>query len=357
MTHLSSRLFASGLLLSALTALTTPALGQWSDNFDSYSPGSQVVGQGGWEEWGPGAGALVSSTQSRSTANSIDIVGATDLVHQYTGYTTGTWEYSAWQYIPSGTTGNTYFIMMSQYGATNKWAVQVQFSTTSGNVEADAGGGKATNAAIVYDKWVQIQVVIHLDDDWCQFYYNGVLLDSAVVADHAVHGGGWTWTYGPFGNATYGGPLEIGALDLYANSASSVYYDDISLTKMYKGVRAYGEPSPGANGAARASASGDAVGTNPLFGVRASNGPPVAVGLLAFTLTNYPSGIQLLGINLLVDPTFMILFPFLTDPTGGHVLPIPLSPANVGGRVYCQYVFDEPARLSATNALEIHVLQ
>jgi len=354
----ASHLFAPAIVAGALATLTTTAVGQWSDNFDSYAANSQVVGQGGWEEWGPGAGALVSSAQSRSTANSIDIVGATDLVHRYSGNTSGTWEYSAWQYIPTGTTGRQYFILLSQYGSTNKWAVQVAFNPATGNVEADAGGGQATNAALVYDQWVQIQVVIHLDDDWVQFYYNGVLLDSATVADHAVHGGGWTWTYGPFGNAAYGGLLEIGAVDLYANSATSVYYDDLTLTKMHKGVRPYGAPTPGTNGEARADASGDAVGSNPLFGIKASNGPILRVGLLAFTVTNYPSGIPLLGINLLVDPTFMILFPFLTSPTGGHAMAIPLAPSNVGTRVYCQYVFDEPGgRLSATNALDIHVLK
>ena len=354
MKQLVSRLFSPCVLLAAVCA---PATGQWSDNFDSYSSGSQAVGQGGWEEWGPGAGALVSSAQSRSTANSIDIVGATDLVRRYSGYTSGTWDYSAWQYIPSGTTGKHYFILLSQYGTTNKWAVQVGFNPITGNVEADAGGGRADNAKLIYDQWVRIQVVIHLDDDWVQFYYNGILLDSATVADHAVHGGGWTWTYGPFGNANYAGLLEVGAVDLYANSGTSVYYDDLSLTQMHKGVRPYGSPTPGANGEAQAIATGDALGSNPLFGIGATNGPPNSIGLLAFTVTNYPSGIPLLGISLLVDPTFMILFPFLTSPTGGHSMAIPLSPANVGATVYNQYVFDEPGGLSSTNALEIHVLQ
>lgn len=353
----ASQSFAALLALGTLASLSVPANAQWGDNFDSYKAGSQVVGQGNWEEWGPGAGALVSNAQSRSKSNSIDIVGATDLVHQYTGYTKGTWEYSAWQYIPKATVGKQYFILMSMYGATNKWAVQVAFNPATGNVEADAGGGRASNAALIYDKWVQIQVVIHLDDDWVQFYYDGILLDSTAVADHAVHGGGWTWTYGPFGSTTYGGALAIGAVDLYANTATSVYYDDISLTKMFKGVRPYGAPTPGVTSLPVASATSDAVGTNPLFGIQVTGGPATTNGFFALTATNYPSGISLIGINLLVDPQYMVLLPITTTATGTFTTIISLIPAYVGTTVYCQHVFAENVGLSATNALEIHVLK
>ena len=79
----------------------------WSDNFDSYATGSQLIGQGGWEGWdnNPAAGALTSSAQALSAPNSAAIVGATDLVHQYSGYTSGQWVYTARQFIPAGFTG------------------------------------------------------------------------------------------------------------------------------------------------------------------------------------------------------------------------------------------------------------
>jgi len=220
------------LLAGALALPAAPALADFHDDIDSYAANSQIVGQGGWDEWSAGAGALVSNVQALSLPNSIDINGPSDLIHIYKGYTSGTWTMTAWQYIPKGLTAKSYFIMMSQFdkvvAANNKWAVQVGFNPVTGNVEADAGASAAVaTAPIIYDKWVEIKVVIHLDADWTQFYYNGVLLDSAAVADHPTLGGGWKWSGGPTGS--YNGPKDIAALDLYANNATSVFYDEVSL--------------------------------------------------------------------------------------------------------------------------------
>ena len=103
----------------------------WSDNFDSYATGSQLHGQGGWKGWSndPAAGALTSSAQARSAPNSAAIVGASDLVHEYSGYTSGPWVYTAWQYAPTDMTGLSYFILLNTYNdaGTNNWSTQVQF--------------------------------------------------------------------------------------------------------------------------------------------------------------------------------------------------------------------------------------
>lgn len=222
------------LLLSiaaSIPLLTSVATAQWSENFDTYAANSQVVGQGGWEEWSAGAGAFVSATQSRSAANSIEIAGPTDLVHQYSGFTTGKWIYRAWQYIPSSLTGSTYFILLNTYaypGGPYNWSVQVQFSIASG-VRGNFGTGTIGHNVVplVTDAWAEITVVIDLDQNWTQFYYNGVLLDEPNLADHPSLGGGYTWTGGVFGGGT--GALNIAAVDLYANSATAVYYDDVSL--------------------------------------------------------------------------------------------------------------------------------
>lgn len=224
------------LLLSvaaSVSLFTSVATAQWSENFDTYAPSSQVVGQGNWEEWSAGAGALVSNAQSRSPGNSIAIAGPSDLVQQYSGYTTGKWVYSAWQYIPSTMVGSSYFILLNTYAypaGPYNWSVQVEFSVANG-LRGNFGSGTINHAVtpIVTDAWVPIQVVIDLDQDWCQFYYNGVLLDEPAVADHPALGGGYTWTGGVFGGGA--GQLNIGAVDLYANTATDVYYDDLSLSQ------------------------------------------------------------------------------------------------------------------------------
>ncbi|HNB51816.1 MAG TPA: FixG Ig-like domain-containing protein, partial [Anaerolineales bacterium] len=193
---------------------------EWSDNFDSYPTGQNLHGIGGWKGWGNSAGASASTTaaQALSAPNSVDILGASDLVHEYTGSTTGQWVYTAWQYIPNTATGQTYFILLNQYddgGSSNNWSTQVCFDTGT-NLLYDAIGTSCTGTntlSIVYDQWVEIRVEIDLDADTQSFYYNNQLLYSD------------TWT----GHVSGSGIANIGAVDLFANNASSVYYDDISL--------------------------------------------------------------------------------------------------------------------------------
>ena len=190
----------------------------WSDNFDSYVTGSQIHGQGGWKGWfnDPGAGALVSNAFSISSPNSVEIVTASDLVHEYAGYTTGKWRYTAWQYIPSSsTTGLSYFILLNSYddaGANLNWSTQVSFDLAN-NIVLDEGVPGGNTLPLIKDQWMEIRVDIDLVNDTQSFYYGGDLLYTN------------SWTEGSSG----GGALNIGAVDLYANSANAVYYDDMSL--------------------------------------------------------------------------------------------------------------------------------
>ena len=357
MTHPNSRPMYVGLILGALACISAPVSAQQHEDFDSYAPNKQVVGQGGWEEWGAGAGAVVSNKQSLSVGNSIDIKAASDLIHRYSGYTSGTWEYKAMQYIPKTFTGKTYFILLSSFGTTNKWAVQVAFDKTSGNVIPDAGksGSKATTP-IIYDKWVPIQVVIHLDADWVQFYYNGKLLDDATVADHATLGGGWKWTGGPFGGTN--GPKAIGAVDLFANKSTSVYYDDFCLRPVPAGVRNYGMPTAGSAGDPQIYATGDAVLTNTKFAVAGRTGLKQA-GLLAITAKAIPNGLSVVGFNLLVDPNPVYVPIVVTSGAAGGVsVPLPLIPKLKGNSVFAQFIWIDktsPMTLSASDGLEIRV--
>ncbi|MCB9135042.1 MAG: hypothetical protein H6636_06425 [Anaerolineales bacterium] len=192
----------------------------WSDNFDSYATGQNLHGVGGWKGWGNSAAASASTTaaQALSAPNSVDILGASDLVHEYSGSTSGQWVYTAWQYLPSSMSGQTYFILLNQYddvGTTNNWSTQVCFDSAA-NVLYDATGTSCTGTnslPIVYDQWVEIRVEIDLDADTQTFYYN----NQPLFTD--------TWT----GHVSGGGIAAIGAVDLFANNATSAYYDDLSL--------------------------------------------------------------------------------------------------------------------------------
>ncbi len=194
----------------------------WIEHFDLYATGSEMIGQGGWEGWGGVAtvGALTSDTQARSALNSVAIVDDTDLVHQYSGFTTGVWTYTAWQYLPTAVTTPTYFILVNTYPATvtDHWSTQLCFDGAAGVLRDDPLGTclSATTLPLIRDQWVEIRVVIDLDTDTQTVFYGGVLLYTAP----------WSTHLGP------GGVVNIAAVDLFANLATETFYDDISLSNL-----------------------------------------------------------------------------------------------------------------------------
>jgi hypothetical protein len=211
-----SKILTGAIVACSLIAAGT-AQAQWSDNFDSYANGSQMHGQGGWAGWdnAAAAGALVSSAFSSSSPNSVAITGASDLVHQYAGYASGVWTYSTMQYIPSTlTSGSTYFILLNQYApsGTDHWSIQTVFNLATGLLYDDNGYASLSNS-IVRDAWVPLTYQIDLTANTVTASYNGVAFTT-----HA-------WQDGT-------GLNQIQAVDLFANGAGAVYYDNISLAQV-----------------------------------------------------------------------------------------------------------------------------
>jgi len=179
------------------------------EDFESYEAGTDLHGQGGWKGWQntASAGSPASNVRAFSGTNSVEIIGSADLVHEF-DVTGGVVTLSAMQYIPSGTAGTTYFILMNQYddpGATLDWSVQTNFDLAAGVVHFDGGA----TAAIVYDKWVEVKCVIDLNNNSVKNYYNGVL-GATNQWDDSAH-------------------PTLQAIDLFGNGASSVWYDDLMV--------------------------------------------------------------------------------------------------------------------------------
>ena len=203
-----------GLAFLVLGAFVGTASADWSDDFESYAPGSGLHGQGGWHGWdgNPAADAYISASYSHSPSNSVAIAAASDMVHEFSGYTSGVNTFTAWQYIPSDFSGITYCILLNQYqdGGPYNWSTQVSFDSGSMLVISDPQGA---TLPLIMGQWIELQLVIDLDANTQTFYYNGTMLFTK------------SWTEGLSG----GGTLNIAALDLFANGASPVYYDDVSL--------------------------------------------------------------------------------------------------------------------------------
>jgi len=202
----------------------------WGEHFDLWVPGDLLHGFGGWEGFGddPAFDAPVSDAQSRSAPNAVDVSGAADIVRTFEGANSGKWAFSTWQYIPgdfqsggSGQFTGTYFVLLNSYPAqpaeSEKWSIQMQFDSNDGMLKVYYGDGLNTvNRPYDPDRWVKIQSVVDLDDDWTQVYY-----DDELVTEYE-------WTGGVLGGGG-GGASDIAAVDLYANGSRPVYYDDFLL--------------------------------------------------------------------------------------------------------------------------------
>jgi hypothetical protein len=213
----------------AMVAWVAPAEAQFFfEDFDSYVSGSTIMGQGGWETWAGAAGAntIVTNAQSFSPPNSLLVAGAADIVHQFAGVTTGVWYAKARTYIPSGQTGEMFFIMMNRYdggtcaGTDCNWSIQVAMCL-SGCSTAGVIAGTATNLGgsdvagtgalpLLVDQWVEIMAVIDLGSNTYSIYYGGALLDGPLP---------WTGT----------GDINIANFDLFSNGSSESYMDNIWL--------------------------------------------------------------------------------------------------------------------------------
>ncbi|NLZ05982.1 MAG: hypothetical protein GXY19_12485 [Phycisphaerae bacterium] len=201
---------ANSMQIAEVELIGRPAVDLFVEDFESYAAGTDLHGVNGWKGWDntAGAGAPVSDALAFGGANSVEIVGSADLVHEF-DLAGGVIEFSAMQYIPSGTSGTTYFILLNSYddGANQDWSIQTQFNLATGAITSSY---TADTAAIVYDEWVKLAFVIDLDNNTVDEYYNGVLFTTHPWDDD-VHG-------------------TLGAMDLFGNGASSVYYDDITIS-------------------------------------------------------------------------------------------------------------------------------
>ncbi len=183
---------------------------EWNENFDSYASGSLIIGQGGWAGWddNPAWDAIVSADQAQSAPNSVAITPTSDIVHQFTGIAGGLWTMSGYCYIPTGSSGHQYFILLNTYnhGGPYSWSVQLRFNSTTGMMNVMEGSG---STPIVNDQWTKVEIHINLDENQQTIYYNGIQLDTIP----------WTTS----------GAMEIGAIDLFSDMGSTIYWDDLSL--------------------------------------------------------------------------------------------------------------------------------
>jgi hypothetical protein len=161
------------------------------------------------------------NTQSFTTPNSLQINGAADVVHQFTGINSGTWYARIQTFVPSTASGELFYILLNQYqhlGPYN-WSAQVALCRTGcitagvvpGQV-ANLGGTDVAGSAIaplVLDQWVELRAEINFTANTYSVFYNHQLMETLP----------WTQT----------GTLQLAAVDLFSNQNTTGFMDSFHL--------------------------------------------------------------------------------------------------------------------------------
>ena len=132
------------------------------------------------------------------------------------------------------------------------------------------------------------------------------------------------------------------------------------------GVSAFGGSSPGCSGPLAASVSSMPSLGNAEFAFTCGNAPPSGIGRLALGTRRLNSPVDLLGVDLWIDPSdAFVLLPASSDAIGASsvALPIPAIPALVGVQLHAQFLWQGPAApapcpplgISASNALSFTI--
>jgi hypothetical protein len=217
--------------LSAFIALvfTAMSLGQvvFTDDFESYTVGGQLVCQNpiDWATWNtapcdPVQDAYISDNYAYSGTNSTVFVWNTDVVKTYGDLTIGKYSIAFMIYIPTGKRG--IFSTMSGFPpSAYEWAMTVLFNPGgSGSLDAAAQG--ATTFTFAYDTWQSVEVIVDLDNDIAEFWFDGAIVYT------------WQWTLGAWGE---GGALQLAASDFFGFTADDeMYVDDFVFTDLLYGT-------------------------------------------------------------------------------------------------------------------------
>ncbi len=199
--------------------------GLWAENFDTYAVGP-LSGQGGWAPWTcptPGLDGQVNSQFAASPPRSFRAGPLTDMVRQFSGATSGQWEFKMKTYVSSNASGtgtqDGYIIVLNNYCPSlgnQDWSITVRLSALLGTAATWTGGTYTQSLPLVFDDWAEYRAEIDLTADTLTEYYDGVLLGTN------------TWT----GNIAPGGMPQIVAVDLFSDTLDSLYFDDLSLSEM-----------------------------------------------------------------------------------------------------------------------------
>ena len=222
------------LLLSIVSVFMFFALSaQISDDFSDYTVGgklaqqAQAMGRDYWTTWsnvpgGPEDGVIAEMPAGNKA---LFLNYGHDQLMWCGQKETGAWMITFDIYIPAGK--DAYFNVQADFTGDQDgtWAFEcylgrtkqsTTFTSGSGNFYAGSATGVPFN--FTHDTWIPIKVMIDLDNDNAEFYFNNAL----------TH----TWLYTSGNNGSGGCPRVIDAFNLFpptSSARSSFYVDNVSF--------------------------------------------------------------------------------------------------------------------------------
>ncbi len=210
-------------LLCAITLASSISAQIFTDNFDSYTAGNDLVVQNStdWDTWSGGAGTTedvaVSNANSSSASNSLYFSsssangGPEDIILRFAQvYNSGNFSLEANFYVESGK--GAYFNLQQDFNVGNVWAIDCYMLNT-GTLKFSNSGTNYLTGTYPTGQWFNMRIEIDLTANNWEVFINNV---SA---------------------GTFSNPIgSIGILDLYpvnstaqgGNGVSGFYVDDVS---------------------------------------------------------------------------------------------------------------------------------
>jgi hypothetical protein len=208
----------------------------WFEGFENYAAGEPLHGTCGWTGWDDDAShaGIVTDAEASHGLNAVEIAGDADLVNSwgpsgdpFDGRLVGAC--SVRQYIPDDFTSagaepyhGSFFLLLDTYNHGGPYHWSAALGADSGEQVIRVHHGDGTNTIDVpyeTDRWVPIQIIIDLENDWTRVYY-----DDEFVTEYS-------WTGGVTGDGA--GAPDIAAVDLFANGSSPIYYDDLRFDPIW----------------------------------------------------------------------------------------------------------------------------
>ena len=159
------KLVLSVLMITVATMFATAQTVIFSDNFDSYTPGSHLAeSNSAWTTWtgvvGGDLDGVISDEHYTSPSNSLYISESNDQIFRFDSLSTGSYLISFQYFIPSSGNG-AYFNVEHIFGGS--WAMACYFYN-DGNAYLKVGGD-TIHYSYPSDHWFPIELKIDLDND------------------------------------------------------------------------------------------------------------------------------------------------------------------------------------------------